>query len=339
MKIKVSFVLIASAISLFSLLTLSCSGGNGKKDLTALDVTENTSGKVDVIRQSKPSMMIIPSDQFLQRTGCLSTREVNGKTLYVRDYSAFLLKNKDNKDFIRAIQNHFIGMNYPLNDLEQSLKSLENADVMDSADGLQKDAKTLLVATCHPDIVIELDLETSSERVARTEFTTTYSYNLAALDAFNNTAIASVSKSDIGDDLAKYAQKQLKNDLAELTSQVQNFFADILRNGREITFRVALAESASINLRDEYNTMGDCYSDWIRDWVKTHAKNGTANLQRNTDKEMYYTSVRISNNAADGTQYNAYEFANEFRKEFVHTFEMRAANNTQGLGDASIIIR
>ena len=85
--------------------------------------------------------------------------------------------------------------------------------------------------------------------------------------------------------------------------------------------------------------MGDSYADWIREWVKTNAKNGTAALNRNTAKEMFYTSVRISNNAEDGTQFNAYDFANAFRKEFVRTFKMKATNNTQGLGDAYIIIK
>lgn len=339
MKSKTAKLLFATAIPLVSWLFISCTSGNKKGDLIDLDVKENTSGKVDVIRQSKPSIMIIPSDKMLKEAGCMDTREVDGKTLYIRDYKAFMMRDKDRISFIRSVQSHFIDMNYPLNDLEQSLKSLENAEAMDDVDGLQKDAKTLLIATCHPDIILELDLTVSSERVSRTEYATKYSYSLAALDAFNNTAIASVNINNLKDDVAQYTRTQLANDLAGLTSQMQKYFADILRNGREITFRVVLAESATINLRDEYNTMGDCYSDWIRDWVKTHAKNGTANLQRNTDKEMYYTSVRISNNAADGTQHNAYEFANEFRKEFAKTFEIRAVNNTQGLGDASIIIR
>ena len=322
------------------LLLIACKNNQSKNgSLTNINATEDKSGRVNVIEQAKPSIMVIPSDQFLQRSGFLKTKQSNGRTIYDRDYSGFILNNTTNKNTVRAIQNYFIQNGYPLNDLEQSLKSLDNQGIIDDADNVAKDAKTLLVSTCHPDIILEFDFDQKNKETGRTTTIKVIDYTMAAIDAFSNKTVASFVKTDIKDDLTTYLEKQLPSDLPGFISQIKTYFTDIVTNGRDITFRVAIDANSTINLTDEYNNVGDTYADWIREWVKTNAKNGTATLNRNTAKEMYYTSVRITNNSDDGTQFNAYDFANKFRKDFIKAFSLKVTNSTQGLGDAYIIVK
>jgi len=335
MKIDLVFFCVV-----LSLTCISCgNNSNSRGNLTSISAVEDKSGQVNVIEQAKPSLMVIPSDQFLKRSGYLKTLQMNGRVVFERDYAGFLLNNTTNKDAVRAIQNFFIKKGYPLEDLEQSLKSLNIQGNMDDADNTAKDAKTLLVANCHPDIILEFDFDIKSKAVSRSSSEKIINYSMAAMDAFSNKSVASFVKGDIKGDLTEYLEKQLPADLPDFISQIKTYFTDIIINGREITFRVTIDNACAINLSDDYNDMGDCYSDWIREWVKTNAKNGTASLNRNTEKEMYYTSVRISNNADDGTQFNAYDFANKFRKAFTKTFQLKSINTTQGIGDASIKIK
>lgn len=331
LQLAVAFIIAASFAS--------CGGGNKEGKLSDINAVEDKSGKVNVIEQAKPALMIIPSDQFLQRSGFLKTRQYNGRTVYDRDYAGFLLNNTTNKDVVRAIQNYFIGQGYPLNDLEQSIKSLNVQENMDDADGVVKDAKTLLVETVRPDIIIEFDYELKNAKVSRTVTEKHIDYSMAALDAFSNKSVASFVKTDIDGNFTTYLENQLPSDMPKFVGQIKEYFKDIVVNGRDITFRVVIDGNSAVNLGDDYNDMGDTYADWIREWVKTNAKNGSANLNRNTNKEMYYTSVRVTNNADDGTQFNAYDFANAFRKEFTKTFQIKSVNTTQGLGDASVMIK
>lgn len=336
-------LLKAAAILIIATTLWSCggNGGNGGNGggLSDIDATEDKSGNVNVINQAKPAIMVIPSDQFLQREGFLKTTQMNGRTVYDRDYSGFILKSTTNKSAVRAIQNHFINEGYPLSDLEQSLKSLNVQENMDDVDNVAKDAKTLLVATCHPDIILEFDFNFKNVATGRTTSSKAIDYNMAALDAFSNKSVASFAKTGIEGDITVYLEQQLPSDLPDFIAQIKTYFTDIVKNGRDITFRVTLDNGSAINLTDDYNDMGDTYADWIREWIKTNAKNGTATLSRNTAKEMFYTSVRITNNEDDGTQFNAYDFANKFRKEFIKTFNIKATNSTQGLGDAYVIIK
>lgn len=318
----------------------SCGGGNKNNgNLTDINAVEDKSGKVNVIEQAKPTLMVIPSDQFLQRGGYLQTKQYNGKTVYIRDYAGFVLNNTTNKNVVRAIQNFFISQGYPLTDLEQSLKALNVQENMDDADGIMKDAKTLLVETVRPDIILEFDYDLKNEKVSRTTTKEMIDYSMAALDAFSNKSVASFVKTGIDGDFDAYLEEQLPSDIPGFVGQIKDYFKDIIVNGRDITFRVMVEGNAAINLSDDYNDMGDTYADWIREWVKVNAKNGSAALNRNTNKEMFYTSVRITNNADDGTQFNAYDFANAFRKEFTKTFQLKSVNTTQGLGDASVTIK
>lgn len=141
------------------------------------------------------------------------------------------------------------------------------------------------------------------------------------------------------DNVSAILNKEIKSNLPQLSTQVKTYFSDIVTNGREITFTVSLQSGAAINLQDMYNSDGESYGDWIRNWIRVNAKSGTATMQRNTKSEMYFVNVRIENLQDDGQQFNAYDFADMFRKEFYRTFQIQAVNNSQGLAAAHIVIK
>ncbi len=302
-------------------------------------------GGVNVLDQAKQTIMVIPSDIMLRKSGSLKTSESMGKTLYHRDYQSFLLSGSGNKQIITTIQRSFSDSGYPLVDLEQSLKSLENQSMFDAADGLEKDAKTLLLTTTRPDIIIEFDYDVSTKMISRDSTSTIVNYNIVLLDAFSNKSIGSVSNPGIKvsknsvDNLSALLNKEIKSNLSQLSRQVKTYFSDIVANGREITFTVSLQSGSAINLQDIYNSEGDSYGDWIRDWLRVNAKLGTATMQRNTKSEMHFVNVRIENLQADGQQFNAYDFADKFRRDFYKTFQMQVSNNSQGLATAHLVIK
>ena len=211
------------------------------------------------------------------------------------------------------------------------------------ADNLAKDAKTMLMSVCKPDIIVELVYACKTDPTTR-DINNYIDYDITFFDSFSNKSIVTINESGYGksskqNDFVALFSDSFNNQFKNVERQLTTYFADMLSKGREITFRVTLNNSSATNLTDEYNSMGETYADWIREWIKVNAKKGAATLQRNTAKEMYYVNVRISNLAEDGTQFSAYDFANAFRKEFIKTFNIGCTNATQGLGDAHIIIK
>ena len=324
-------------------------GGNmAEKASGNMEAYENSA--VNAIEQARPSIMVIPSDQTLKNFDMLKTEVVNGRQYVIRDYQGYLLQDYRAARIISTIQDAFIKQGYPLNDFEQSLKQLDTREAVDMADGLEKDAKTLLLTTVHPDIILELNYYSSKDEKKSLSLTShnynnkdeenrDVSYNLNAIDAYTNKVISTISANSIkGKSTTDLMQDDLKRQLPKLQKEIVNYFSDILKRGRDITVRVAIDNGCKINLSDE-SIEGDTYADWIIDYIKTHTVKGAYTMERNTDKELYIVNCRINLLNDDGTQYGVYDWARDLQKNLRSNLGLKVSNRSQGLGEVMIAIQ
>ena len=321
-------------------LLCSCSG-SGRGKLTNINANPllNDESPVNVIEQAMPTIMIIPSDQLLKKYGALERREVSGKEVFSRDYNKYLLNNVNNKAIISFIQDEFVKLDYPLSDLEQTLKSLNTQSAMDEADNLQKDPKTLLLTTVSPDIILEFDYSFNRDMNSRDLTKHIFSYTLNAIDAYTNKVFSTYTSQCLeGKSIEDIFKEHLDENITQLAAEINKYFTDIVYRGREITVRVAVERGANIKLSDE-SIEGDTYTDWIIDYIKTHAKKGAYVMQRNTDNELYFVNVRINTLNEDGTQFSAYDWGRELGKAMRKQLGVRTVNKTQGLGEILISIK
>lgn len=315
------------AILAMAAALVSCGGGG-------------TSTAVDVKQTQKPTMLVLPSDQLMQRFGCIRTEVSLGKQLQVRDYNSYLLTDPDAKFIIASIQSAFIEFGYPLNDLEQTLKSINDQEMVDEVSGIKKDSKTILLTNARPDIILELDYDMTTDRSSR-DYSKSLTYTLRAIDAFSNKVVATIQAAGVKNakgNTATMMGEAIQKNSKDFTKQINNHFDDLIANGRDITMRVMIDANESFTMSDE-SIYGDTYADFILDYMKVNTMMGTYNLQRNTDTEMYFANVRIKTLNDNGTQYSAYDFARELSKALNKECGVKSKNVTQGLGDAMIIIK
>ena len=299
-----------------------------------------TSTTVDVKQTQKPTMLVLPSDQLMQRFGCIRTEVSIGKQLQVRDYNSYLLTDPDAKFIIASIQSAFIEFGYPLNDLEQTLKSINDQEMVDEVSGIKKDSKTILLTNARPDIILELDYNMTTDRSSR-DYSKSLTYTLRAIDAFSNKVVATIQAAGVKNakgNTATMMGEAIQKNSKDFTKQINKHFDDLIANGRDITMRVMIDANESFTMSDE-SIYGDTYADFILDYMKVNTLMGTYNLQRNTDTEMYFANVRIKTLNDNGTQYSAYDFARELSKALNKECGVKSKNVTQGLGDAMIIIK
>lgn len=316
-------------LAIFAMATMlvSCGGGG-------------TSTTVDVKQTQKPTMLVLPSDQLMQRFGCIRTEVSLGKQLQVRDYNSYLLTDPDAKFIIASIQSAFIEFGYPLNDLEQTLKSINDQEMVDEVSGIKKDSKTILLTNARPDIILELDYDMTTDRSSR-DYSKSLTYTLRAIDAFSNKVVATIQAAGVKNakgNTATMMGEAVQKNSKDFTKQINKHFDDLIANGRDITMRVMIDANESFTMSDE-SIYGDTYADFILDYMKVNTLMGTYNLQRNTDTEMYFANVRIKTLNDNGTQYSAYDFARELSKALNKECGVKSKNVTQGLGDAMIIIK
>lgn len=350
MKIKKITTLICGAVMISALI--SCGGSGEKKGLAdgaSGDLEAYESGEVNAVVQALPQIMILPSDQVLKNFGCLKNQTVNGRSYQIRDYQKYLMADDRAKRIFSTIQTAFNNEGFPLNDLEQTLKQLNTQEATDMADGFEKDAKTLLLTTAQPDIILEMNYNTTANtrngaNVLRTKkkeveiSEKNISYTLNAIDAYTNKVISSITASNIkGESTTETIQADLQQKFKGLMKDVQNYFSDILTRGRDITVRIAVAKGSNVKLSDT-NIEGDTYADYIMDYIKSHTVKGAYKMQRNTDNELYFVNCRIRLLNEDGTQYGVYDWARDLAKSLRKNLGVKVTNKSQGLGEVLISI-
>lgn len=319
----------------------ACSNGKSPQSMTEQASSSEDYEITDVngVQQALPLIMVIPSDNLLDQYGALSSKvDENGRKYILRDYQHYLLANKDNQQILSVVQEAFVGMNYPLTDLEQGLKQLSTAEATDLADELEKDSKTLLLTTIQPDIILELDYKNKMDLASHDVTNRSFSYTLRAIDSYTNKVVSSVSASNLnGTESVNMMKTSITENIKNLSNDIVKYFSDILYRGREITVRVAVEKGTNIHLTDE-NVEGDTYSDWIIDYMDTHTTKGAYKLQRNTNNEIYFVNVRIKLLNDDGTQYSVYKWARDFNKAMRKGLGVKATNKAQGLGEVLVTI-
>lgn len=325
-------------LSIFIFLFLSCSGRD--KSLTDIEqgnMKEYEESSVNPIEQAKPEIMVLPSDHNLQEEGALKRTSLDGESFTLRDYSKYLLQAPDFKEITAFIQQAFINRDFPLTDFEQSLKSLDTQQASAIADNLQQDAKTRLLATTHPDIVLDLDYEISTD-VTKSKGKKKGKYILSAIDPYTNKVVASISGDNLsGSSTADVILKDMDNQLPSLMNELQNYFSSIVTKGREVTVTVNVDTSCLNNLADSSRS-GGSYTDAIIDYLKKHTVKGAYKLQTNTAYRLSFTNVRIKVLNEDGTQYGVYDWARDLQKYLRNNLGLNTVNNSQGLGDVTLTI-
>ncbi len=321
-RVTISF--IAFSIIVLGIVFASCAGSGNSTN--ALD-------------QALPTIMVIPSDRVLEQSGCASVVNINGNTVIVRDYQKFMMANTEHRTIVSQIQNKFNDKNFPLVDLEQSLKNLNTKAAHSAADDIQTDVKTELLQTCQPDIIIEFDYATSGiDMTSHSYKKSVSSVTVTALDAYTSKAVAAHSvQNPSGSSLAEMVVDGVDEHLSSLTADISKYFADIVENGREVTLRFVVKNGANIKLSDA-NIEGDTYTDWFIDYVKANTVKGAYNMRINSDSELSFTNVRIPLQASDGTQYGSYDWVRDCTKIMRKQLGLNCTNATQGLGDMVIII-
>lgn len=332
------------------LLLSSCGGGNKDQqgdnlaDRSSGDMAAYESSDVNGVTQALPIIMLLPADQTLQEFEAISTKHVNGKDYQIRDYNKYLSADDRFRRIASTVQESFNDDNYPLQDFEQTLKQLDTRSATDMADDLEQDAKTLLLQTASPDIILELNYfqqgNNKTNKLARTRNSKKIvSYTLSALDAYTNKVVSTFSENNLSGSTSttEIIQNNLLEHLPKLKQDIVKYFSDLQKRGREVTLRVTVAKGSNQKLSDE-SIEGDTYADYIMDYVKIHTVKGAYKMQNNTSDELYLVNVRIPMVAEDGTQYGVYDWTRDLTKAMRKDLGVNVSNRSQGLGNIALTI-
>lgn len=289
----------------------------------------------------KPTVMILPSDNWCTQRYFTQSFDNQGSTVKVPDYQRAFTEDIELPQVISKVGGVLTGMGYSLKDAEMEIKSLGVKQAEDNAmlsktsgASIAETPLDILKRKMKSDIVIQLWWNISKDPVGKI-----VSFTLEAFDAYTNKRIATATGNSkpTTDAIPVALENAVKDNVKEFDKQLDRWYADQKKNGREIALTVRCWDNWDNDLETEFN--GEELTDCIQQWMRENTVNGSFNLSDGTESFAQFEQVRIPLKDKSGKAMDARAFATALRRHLQKPpYNITSKVVIRGLGEAILIL-
>ncbi len=289
----------------------------------------------------KPTLMILPSDNWCTQRYFTKSFDNQGSTVKVSDYKRAFTEDIELPQVISKVGAVLTGMGYSLKDAEMEIKSLDVKQTEDnvissktSGASIVETPLDILKRKMKSDIVIQLWWNISKNHAGRI-----VSFTLEAFDAYTNKRIATATGNSVPTNAAipVALEDAVKANIKEFDKQLDNWYSDQKKNGREIALTVRCWDNWDNDLETEYD--GEELTDIIQTWLRDNTVKGSYNLSDGTESFAQFEQVRIPLKDQTGKALDARAFATALRKYLQKPpYNITSKVIIRGLGEAILIL-
>lgn len=232
-------------------------------------------------------------------------------------------------------------MGYSLKDAEMEIKSLGVKQAEDNAMSSKTSGASIaetpldvLKRKVKSDIVIQLWWNITKDPAGKI-----VSFTLEAFDAYTNKRIATATGNSkpTTESIPVALEKAVKENVKEFDKQLDKWYSDQKKNGREIAFTVRCWDNWDKDLEAEYE--GEELVDVIQKWMRENTINSAFNLSDGTESFAQFEQVRIPLKDKNGNALDARAFATSLRKYLAKLpYNITSKVVIRGLGEAILIL-
>lgn len=291
--------------------------------------------------QIKPTITILPSDNWCTQRYFTKSFENQGSIVKIPDYQRAFTEDMELPQVISKIGGLLTEMGYSLKDAGMEIKSLEIKQAEDNAISSKSSGASIaetpldiLKRRLKSDIVIQLWWNITKDPKGKI-----VSVTLEAFDAYTNKRIATAAGNSkpTAEAIPVALEKAIKDNVKEFDRQLDKWYADQNKNGREIILTVRCWDNWDNDLETEFG--GEELTDCIRKWMRENTVNSTFNLSDGSESFAQFEQVRIPLKDKNGDNMDARTFATGLRKYLQKpTFNIQSKVLTRGLGEAILIL-
>lgn len=291
----------------------------------------------------KPKLMVVPSDAWCKQHNFTKTFDNQGTEEVIPDYQKALSTDKDLNNVISKINILMADRGFPLQDMQQSLKSINNISAEDRLLTSRTSGATIaespldrLRRTAKADILLEVDWTISEVGPKKT-----VTYNLKGLDAYSNKQVAGAQGTgapSFSAEVPVLLEEAVQDNMDNFTAQLQSHFDDMMANGREVVIDVRVFDNGSgLTLEEEFN--GTELSEILDDWMAENTVNHRFSKADATENYINYDQVRIPLYKANGMPQDTNDFTRtlaKFLRNAPYNIPCKVIN--RGLGRCLIVL-
>lgn len=289
----------------------------------------------------KPTLMVLPSDNWCTQRYFTQSFEDMGSIVKVPDYQRAFKEDLELPQVLSKVGAVLAGMGYSLKDAEMEIKSLNVKQAEDNAvssktsgANIAETPLDILKRRLKSDIVIQLWWNFTKEPTGKI-----VSFTLEAFDAYTNKRIATATGNSkpTQDAIPIALEKAVKDNIKDFDKQLDKWYADQKKSGREIVLTVRCWDNWENDLETEYG--GEELIDCIQKWMRENSVNGNFNLSDGSENFAQFEQVRIPLSDKNGNALDARAFATSLRKYLQKApYNINSKVIIRGLGEAILIL-
>jgi len=293
----------------------------------------------------KPTIMIVPSDNWCINNGYSMTRDIMGSARTFPDYRMALQRETDLLLVIGKINTLMADRGFPLKNLESVMNTIETQGAElsmltnNSGSDIAETPIDVLKRTANADIIIQLNYVINQSGPKRS-----ITFMLQGIDAYTNKQIAGAQgtgEPSFASETAVLLEEAVLAQLDNFNSRLQDHFNDLLANGREIVFQARVWDNSPFNLEQEFEWNGERLElgEIIEDWVSANTVEGRFNTSNYTENQILFEQVRIALYDDRGRAQDTRRWIRDLRTLIGNPpFSSPAKIYTRGLGEIWLII-
>lgn len=285
--------------------------------------------------------MILPSDGWCTQRYFMTSYDNQGLTVSVPDYQAAFREDLELRPVVSKVGEMLTNYGYSLKDCEQELKAIAQRAAEDnmtmsktSGASLIESPLDMLKRRTKSDIIVQVDWHINREAAGKS-----VTYTLEAFDSYTSKRIATSTGTGNPSDepVPVLLEKAVNEHVADFDHQMDQYYRDLVKHGREIILTVRCWDSWENDLETEY--AGEELTDCIQSWMHDNTVGGVFNLSDATESFLQFEQVRIPFFDEKGRAMDARSFANELRKYLrKEPFQIEAKVMIRGLGEAIVVL-
>ena len=264
-----------------------------------------------------PKLMVVPSDVWCSTNACMDTMNVMGDEATYPNYKRALQTSRELMAVIGKINTLMADRGFPLQDMSQTLKSIERLNqensmitTKTSGAGLAESPVDRLRRVAQADIILEVDWVINENGPKRS-----VTYNLRGLDAYTNKQVAGATGTgapSFSAEVPVLIEEAIQNYMDPFTEQLRRHFDDLLENGREVVIELQIPDNGQeVDFETEYD--GKELSEIVNDWMYEHTVQHRFSKNNGTENYILFDQVRIPIYRTNGMAMDADTFTRQLR--------------------------
>lgn len=292
---------------------------------------------ISVFAQKKPTLMILPSDNWCTQRYFTTTYENQGETVRVPNYQQAFQEDLELNPVISKVGELMTGLGYSLKDAEMELKNISTRTAEDNATlskssgaQLTESPLDMLKRRAKADIIIQVGWVLNDASM---------SFTLEAFDAYTSKRIATATgtSQDYADDVPLLLEKAINKQIKPFDKQLTAFYDRMKKEGREIVLTVRTWDSWEQDLESEYDN--DELLNHILVWMQENTVNQQFNLTDATENFAQFEQVKIPLKDDRGINMDARSFARGLQKYLNKSpYNITSKLMMRGLGEAILVL-